>query len=195
MSTITTGKVIIYKPNFNVNPLDTLLDLPVLGAENTLYVIKDTGAIYIWNGSEFITYDSIPTGGATGEVLAKASATDRDVEWIDPTGGVKEYIALLNQTGTDAPVATVLKNTLGGEVTFGYDSAGSYTINSNSLFIDNKTFIQITLGYIWNANIGLVNYFISSENLINLITFDSTVSGNGNNDVLQNCSIKIEVYP
>ena len=40
MSTITTGKVIIYKPNFNVNPVDTLLDLPVLGAENTLYVIK-----------------------------------------------------------------------------------------------------------------------------------------------------------
>ena len=55
MSTITTGKVVIYKPNFNVNPVDTLLDLPVLGAENTLYVIKDTGAIYLWNGSEFIT--------------------------------------------------------------------------------------------------------------------------------------------
>ena len=55
MSTITTGKVVIYKPNFNVNPVDTLLDLPVLGVENTLYVIKDTGAIYLWNGSEFVT--------------------------------------------------------------------------------------------------------------------------------------------
>lgn len=53
MSTITTGKVIIYKPNFSVNPVDTLLDLPVLGAENTLYVIKDTGAIYLWNGSGY----------------------------------------------------------------------------------------------------------------------------------------------
>ena len=61
MSTITTGKVIIYKPNFNVNPVDTLLDLPVLGAENTLYVIKDTGAIYIWNGIEFITKDTTET--------------------------------------------------------------------------------------------------------------------------------------
>ena len=55
MSTITTGKVIIYKPNFSVNQVDTLLDLPVLGAENTLYVIKDTGAIYLWDGSEFVT--------------------------------------------------------------------------------------------------------------------------------------------
>lgn len=49
MSIITTGKVVIYKPNFNVNPLDTLLDLPVLGAENTLYVIKNTGAISQFN--------------------------------------------------------------------------------------------------------------------------------------------------
>ena len=29
----------------------------------------------------------IPTGGDTGQVLAKASATDRDVEWITPSGG------------------------------------------------------------------------------------------------------------
>lgn len=29
----------------------------------------------------------IPTGGSTGQVLAKASATDRDVEWITPSGG------------------------------------------------------------------------------------------------------------
>lgn len=29
----------------------------------------------------------IPTGGSAGQVLAKASATDRDVEWITPSGG------------------------------------------------------------------------------------------------------------
>ncbi len=29
----------------------------------------------------------IPTGGTQGQVLAKASATDRDVEWVDQSGG------------------------------------------------------------------------------------------------------------
>lgn len=29
----------------------------------------------------------VPTGGTTGQVLAKASATDHDTAWVDPTGG------------------------------------------------------------------------------------------------------------
>ena len=115
MSTITTGKVIIYKPNFNVNPVDTLLDLPVLGAENTLYVIKDTGAIYLWNGSEFIIYDSRP---------------------------YKVYTALLTQSGTDAPVATVLENTLGGVPVWSYISTGTYRMTLTSAFTADKTNIE-----------------------------------------------------
>lgn len=29
----------------------------------------------------------VPTGGSTGQVLSKASATDYDTEWVDPSGG------------------------------------------------------------------------------------------------------------
>ena len=42
--------------------------------------------------------------------------------------GVKVYRALLTQTGTDAPVATVLENTLGADVTWDYDDAGRYRV-------------------------------------------------------------------
>lgn len=31
--------------------------------------------------------EGVPAGGSTGQVLAKASATDHDTEWVDQTGG------------------------------------------------------------------------------------------------------------
>jgi hypothetical protein len=40
--------------------------------------------------------------------------------------GVKVYRALLTQTGTDAPVATVLENTLGGDVVWTRADIGVY---------------------------------------------------------------------
>ncbi len=155
MSTITTGKVIIYKPNFNVNPVDTLLDLPVLGAENTLYVIKDTGAIYLWNGSEFIIYDSRP---------------------------YKVYTALLTQSGTDAPVATVLENTLGGDIVWAYDDTGLYEGTLNGAFTSNKTFLYI-------------QYKATAD--FQLVRLDANrvyIQGTADN-LLVSVSIRIEVYP
>ena len=177
MSTITTGKVVIYKPNFNVNPVDTLLDLPVLGAENTLYVIKDTGAIYLWNGSEFIIYDSIPTGGATGEVLAKASATDGDVEWVDPTGGVKEYVAFM---WIGAPW-TILKNTLGFTPVF--TNPDLYRIRITGDFTWDKTIVTVN-----NYNTSTLTVYINNSVTHIDIYLNEEYTGLAG-------TIKIEMYP
>ena len=43
-----------------------------------------------------------------------------------PPVGTKAYIAQLTQSGTDAPVATVMLNTLGEDVVWTYQSAGTY---------------------------------------------------------------------
>ena len=52
----------------------------------------------------------------------------------------KVYTALLTQTGTDAPVATVLENTLGGEVVWSYIEVGNYFGSiSNEGFVNDKT--------------------------------------------------------
>ena len=40
---------------------------------------------------------------------------------------IREYHAILNQTGTNAPIATVLHNTLRGEIVWTRDGIGSYT--------------------------------------------------------------------
>ena len=53
----------------------------------------------------------------------------------------KVYTALLTQTGTNAPVATVLENTLGGEVVWSYVSIGNYLATLSGAFTENKTLL------------------------------------------------------
>jgi hypothetical protein len=45
----------------------------------------------------------VPNGGTTGQVLAKASNTDQDVEWVNQTGGAVDSVsAFLNARMTTA---------------------------------------------------------------------------------------------
>jgi hypothetical protein len=59
------------------------------------------------------------------------------------TGGssYKVYTALLTQTGTDAPVATVLENSLGGTPVWYRNDVGSYIIELIGAFTTNQTII------------------------------------------------------
>jgi len=57
--------------------------------------------------------------------------------------GVKVYRALLTQTGTDAPVATVLENTLGGDVVWTRDTVGIYIGTLTGAFPADKVFCYI----------------------------------------------------
>ena len=51
----------------------------------------------------------------------------------------KVYTAIITQTGMSAPVANVLENTLGVEISWTYIEAGKYGINGDGLFTLNKT--------------------------------------------------------
>lgn len=99
MPITTSGKTIIYKSNCNLNPVPTFGDLPIVGADNTLYIVQDTAAIYIWDGAEFIVYDSRP---------------------------YKVYTALVGQEDEDDPTATVLENTTGYDVEWTRATVGQY---------------------------------------------------------------------
>jgi hypothetical protein len=65
------------------------------------------------------------------------------VDSCNNSGGYKSYVAILSQTGTNAPVATVIKNTI-GEITWSYITVGGYAANSNYLFTTNKTVSFVT---------------------------------------------------
>lgn len=54
----------------------------------------------------------------------------------------KVYTALLTQSGTDAPTAIVLENTLGGAIVWTRSSDGVYVGTLAGAFVTNKTFID-----------------------------------------------------
>ena len=57
----------------------------------------------------------------------------------------KRYVALLTQTGTSAPVATVLENTLSGTPVWSYDSEGTYHATLSGAFpTASKTTVVIS---------------------------------------------------
>jgi hypothetical protein len=100
----------------------------------------------------------------------------------------KVYVALLTQTSTNAPVATVLENTL-GTVTLTYEGTGSYMVVSNGLFTVGKTVVLIGNKAATTATAVFQN---DSSNLAMTTVVIST--GNETNGILENTTIEIRVY-
>lgn len=115
------------------------------------------------------------------------------------------YIATLTQSGTNAPVATVFQNTLGGEIVWSRTSPGSYKGTLAGVFTENKTIIppftqnavQVIPIYknTW-LDFGYTLYR-ASDNVVQLLTMDS----NGDNTEMFNAVsshslfVEIRVYP
>lgn len=86
---------------------------------------------------------------ATGQVTipnGTASTSAVNKSQLDAVRPYKVYTALLTQSGTGAPVATVMENTLGLTVTYTYNSVGNYTATAAATFTLNKTYPDIRLG-------------------------------------------------
>jgi hypothetical protein len=102
----------------------------------------------------------------------------------------KVYKATLTQTGTSAPVATVLVNTLSGTPVWSYVSVGLYKLTLTSEWAANKTAL-------YSINIPDGNGFGSLQrnnaNEIFLVTRDT--SSLNADDLLLESYIIIEVYP
>lgn len=108
------------------------------------------------------------------------------------------YTALLTQSGTAAPVATVLENTLGGTVVWSRNDVGTYVATLSGAFTANKTFFLTsgaTLTDDTNEIIFLSAYWVNS-NSIHLYVHDflgDTIDGKlvGEGSPL----LEIRVYP
>lgn len=100
------------------------------------------------------------------------------------------YVALLEQTGTNAPVATELENSL-GTVTFSYSGNGVYEAITSGLFTDMKTFVLTSQGDIGSAT--FFSAFRRDNNTVRIETYDQ--SGTAADDLLIRSHIEIRVYP
>jgi hypothetical protein len=82
------------------------------------------------------------------------------------------YVALISQTGTNAPIATQLVNTTNKTFTFTRVSSGSYRITaSGSLFTSGKTIVFLNGGAAENNHD--VAWLRVSNTIINLETHNS----------------------
>lgn len=105
----------------------------------------------------------------------------------------KVYTALLSQSGTDAPVATVLENTL-GDIVWSYDALGTYTGTLLDAFTENKTYQ--TIGIVSDGDYSTVNYgnfYRTSLNSVGITTLNIVSQEIGDN-YLNNAPIEIRVY-
>lgn len=99
----------------------------------------------------------------------------------------KEYVAILTQSGTSAPVATELINTLGSSIAFSRTATGSYKGTATGLFTVGKTVVQgpTTWNDILTASGGPppitpINIFSSGSQDVNSIYIYNTVVNIGN---------------
>ena len=137
-------------------------------------------------------------GGLSNVTLVNSNnvtVTESNTHYVNgvqvSTNTPKVYKALLTQTGTAAPVATVLANTLSGTPVWSYDYVGGYILTLASAFPTGKT-----LMYISTKNTGSQSCVIAEGDGLNTILVDTVdLSGTGVNGVLTATSITIEVFP
>lgn len=105
----------------------------------------------------------------------------------------KVYTALLTQTSTNAPTATVLENTIGGIPVWSYNLVGRYLLTLSGAFTGN-VIISITNGANNTSRAPFVyecQKLNSNSIFLNVKESDSSTITNGG---LTNASIEIKVY-
>ncbi|SFD94170.1 hypothetical protein [Flavobacterium phragmitis] len=110
-----------------------------------------------------------------------------DVENQQGNTKYKIFTAILNQTGTNPPVARVLENTL-GDISFSYLARGTYIATLNNGFPEGKTF---TMASAANTNININNMYVGriDDHTIRMICYSNSYTSDGINTMLQ-----IKVY-
>ena len=95
--------------------------LPDEGVKDVLYIDETLGEQFIWDGSTYI------------------SVAETVLNQIPH----KTYVALLFQSGTNAPTAQVLENSIGiTPEMFSYDDVGKYTLTGDpGMFPQNNTIV------------------------------------------------------
>jgi len=116
-----------------------------------------------------------------------------------PPDNVKVYRALLQKAGTAAPIATVLENTLGGDVTWNYSDSGKYVATSASLFTTGKTCLPpVNVSISLDSTPQIASFFQIDDSDIRLQTAQADIAGGTvtlSDSILDNTYVQIIVYP
>lgn len=145
-------------------------------------------------GCVFDAIGTTPTDYSNGSTISSYESQSYTYAELKAGLGIgsKVYKALLTQTGTNAPVVTILVNTLGAVPVSSYDFAGAFRLTSTGLFPDDKTHVIIN-GFNDASDGNRIGAFRVNSNYVLITTGDNNLTGA--NDVLTATSITIEVFP
>ena len=100
------------------------------------------------------------------------------------------YVALLTQTSTNAPVATVLSNNLTATLTWARTGPGVYTLTANAAtFTANKTIVFLNAG----LSIPLISAERTSDTILTVKTYNSG-TGVAVDAAITNGAFEVRIY-
>jgi len=184
--TVTTaGTTAVSEPTFTYTIGSTTTDGTVV------WTCTNTKALFTSSSNVDISlYAPLASPALTGTPTAPTATAGTNTTQIATTafvqtaiGNYKKYVALLSQSGTNAPTATVLENTLGGTVVWTRNSTGLYTGTLAGVFTANKTWTSIT-----STATGTVTGAVSTS--VDTVT----VATSSLDSALTNSAIEIRVY-
>ena len=138
------------------------------------------------------------SGGAVWGDIIGTVADQTDLTTAFGTQGIKRYLALLTQSGSSSPTATVLENTLGGTPVWARTSAGIYTLTLSGAFTTSKTQIFVGTEFSAGADFVVVSAVHTSANVVTFFLKDVEMAGptaTASDNNLFNTPIRIYVYP
>jgi hypothetical protein len=174
------------KPRSNKQGLvDTTADLAAIdGRENYTVLVKDYG-VFEWNGTGTANSIDIFAGKTGFWSLITSSAAAGSV-------AVKTYRALVTQSSTSAPTATVLENSLGAAVVWARSNTGVYTATLAGAFTSDKTFIMSSGS---TGAITAVKDVVTARTSADVVTVSTGAAGTAADGILSAYAIEILVYP
>jgi uncharacterized protein (UPF0333 family) len=167
--------------------------------------VADDNFVGLGAGSGRIEYDNQATdevnilnanvgiGTSTPDSTLTVSGSGHFTEDLQVDGlinGVQEYVAILNQTGTNDPVATVIKNDV-GSIVWTRTGTGGYIGTLIGAFPADKTFFIVTYG----SQQGTETHIEVERNDANEVQIEVFDNSHTQVDGFGNLNYKIEIYP
>lgn len=186
MAQLKTDLVLV-KGDVALGSVDNTSDVgkPVSTAQQTALDLKANLASPTLTGTPTLPTGTIATTQAAGDSSTKVATT------AFVTKGIKIYVALLTQSGTNDPTAIVLENTLSGTLVWTRSATGEYRGDLTSAFPADKTWCVVNSMINQKLGDGARIRWVSANRVI----VETFASGGPADDMLLNTSVEIRVYP
>jgi hypothetical protein len=132
------------------------------------------------------------SGQVTIPTTPVASTDAASKAYVDSQVGYSTYVARVTQSGTNAPVATVISNNTGLTFTWIRQGTGSYRVSPSSAFVINKTWIQMTGGDVSSGttSVSIKDIGTAFASAVNVNLVNGNVADN-----ITAAFVEIRIYP